>query len=232
MEIGGGFGALTDVLVDRHKGLYVLEPDPRLYGYLLERFWGKEGIVIEKKDFLKVFFHEYGRGPNEKFRIIGNLPYAVTSPILLHLIDQRDFIQEAVVTVQKEVAERLTAKPKTKAYGSLSCFLQCFTSCESLFQIPKTAFYPRPKVDSTVVRLRFLEKPSVSPKNLEWMIRVVRTGFGKRRKILANALTDLGKDYTKERLLATFEALGFSKNVRAEELKLQDFSRLSDGLLH
>ena len=109
MEIGGGFGALTDLLMNHHQPLYVLEPDPILYGYLLEHFWGKEGIVIEKKDFLKVFFHEYCRVPNERFRIIGNLPYAITSPILLHLIDQRDFLQEAVVTVQKEVAERITA---------------------------------------------------------------------------------------------------------------------------
>ncbi|MBI4437235.1 MAG: ribosomal RNA small subunit methyltransferase A [Candidatus Omnitrophica bacterium] len=231
MEIGGGFGSLTEALVTPHRGLYVLEPDPRLYQYLLERFWGKEGIVIEKKDFLKVNFFEYCRDPNEKFRIIGNLPYAITSPILLHLVDQRDFIQEALVTVQKEVAQRLTAKPKTKAYGSLSCFIQCFTSCETLFQISRNAFYPRPKVDSTVVLLRFLERASVSPKNLEWMIRVIRTGFGKRRKILANALTDLGKEYTKERLFAALSALGFSKNARAEELNLEEFAHLSDKLI-
>ncbi len=230
IEIGGGFGSLTEFLVKRSGSLYVLEVDPALHAFLVKRFEGS-GLILEKKDILRTSFKEYCRQPGDKISIIGNLPYAITSPILLHLIEQREFLREAVITVQQEVAERLTARPRTKAYGSLSCFVQCFTDCRSQFNIPPSAFYPVPEVNSEVVRLRFLETPRVSPKNLEFMQRVIRTGFGKRRKTLANALTDLGEPFSKEFLFELFRDLGFSEKARAEELALEEFARLSDRLI-
>ncbi len=223
VEIGGGFGALTGLLAESSPSVYVLEPDPVLYGYLSEKFQGREGVWIEKKDILKTSFKEYAA---PKARVIGNLPYAITSPILIHLVNERRFLEEAVVTVQEEVAERLKAKPRTKAYSPLSCLLQCFAEITALFKIPPGAFYPRSKVDSRVVRIRFLIRPAVAPRDLDFMFQVIRAGFGKRRKLLANALQDLG--LPKEKIVAGLEEAGFSKGVRAEELELSAFARLSD----
>lgn len=223
VEIGGGFGALTAPLSERFERLQVLETDPILYRYLSEKFREKGNVSVEKKDILKTFFHE-------KVCVIGNLPYAITSPILIHLIEQRSFIREALITVQKEVAERLRAKPRTKAYSPLSCLLQLFTDVKSQFKISKNAFYPKPEVDSEVVKLHFLGTPLVSPKNLDFMIKVIRTGFGKRRKTLANALMDLGQDFPKEKILEVLEETGVSKKARAEELDLKGFATLSDKL--
>ena len=230
IEIGGGFGALTEPLSRRFDSLSVLETDPRLFRYLSAHFGGQKNVQIEKKDVLKISFQNYLQLPDDKVYVIGNLPYAITSPILIHLINERLFIREALITVQKEVAERLRAKPRSKAYSPLSCLLQLFTEVDPQFKISKNAFYPRPKVDSEVVRLRFLEKPSVSPRDLDFMIKVIRTGFGKRRKILANALTDLGREFSKEKILDSLKEIGFSKDARAEELQLEDFERLSDKL--
>ena len=230
IEIGGGFGALTEPLSRRFDSLSVLETDPILFQYLSAHFSDRKNVQIEKKDVLKISFQNYLRLPNDKVYVIGNLPYAITSPILIHFINERLFIGEALITVQKEVAERLRAKPRTKAYSPLSCLLQLFTDVEPQFKISKNAFYPRPEVDSEVVRLRFLEKSSVSPRDLNFMIRVIRTGFGKRRKTLANALMDLGKEFSKVKILSSLEELEFSRKVRAEELELKDFARLSDKL--
>jgi len=230
IEIGGGFGALTELLAERFERLTVFETDAVLYRFLSKSFQERKNASIEKKDILDVSFQNYLRFPEEKVYVIGNLPYAITSPILVHLIEQRDFIREALITVQREVSQRLRAKPRTKAYSPLSCLLQCFTQIIPEFKISKSAFYPHPKVDSEVVRLRFLEKPAVSPKDLNFMTRVIRTGFGKRRKVLANALTDLGENYSKEKILETLKELGFSGKARAEELELKDFAKLSDKL--
>ena len=229
IEIGGGFGALTEPLSERFESVSVLETDPLLHHYLSVHFQHQKNVHIEKKDVLKVSFKDY-LSSSEKLYVIGNLPYAITSPILIHLIEGREFIRDALITIQREVAERLRAKPRTKAYSPLSCLLQCFTQVIPQFGISKSAFYPKPAVDSEVVKLHFLDAPSVSPKDLDFMIRVIRTGFGKRRKTLANALTDLGKGLSKDKIVETLEELGFSKNVRAEELELKDFARLSDQL--
>lgn len=230
VEVGGGFGALTEAFLGKVHSLVVLETDPLLYQYLLDTFSGRRGLLIERRSILDISFRDYLNNSHEKVRVIGNLPYALTSPILIHLVKERLFLEEALVTLQKEVAQRLYAKPKTKSYSPLSCLLQLFADVLPQFSISREAFYPRPEVESEVVRLRFLERPKVSPKNLEFMIRVIRTGFGKRRKTLANALSNLGEPFSKKRLLRIFQDLGFSQNVRAEELSLEDFARLSDNL--
>jgi len=230
VEIGGGFGALTSKLIPHFKNIIVLEPDPRLYTFLSKQFEDEPHVTLEEKSVLKVSFGEYLTGGSTKLTVVGNLPFAITSPILIHLIEERSFIKSALLTVQREVAQRLYAKPRTKAYSPLSCLLQCYTEMTPQFQIPRNAFYPAPEVVSEVVAFRFLEKPKVSPQNMSFMFQVIRTGFNKRRKMLANALLDLGEDYSKELLHQAFEGLGLAKTARAEELTLQDFSRLSDAL--
>ncbi|MCH7979089.1 MAG: hypothetical protein IH935_08955, partial [Acidobacteria bacterium] len=157
--------------------LFVLERDPILYRHLLEVFREREGVKIEKKNVLKISFQDYLEPQEHRLSVIGNLPYAITSPILIHLVRERAFLSEAVVTMQREVSERLRAKPRTKSYSSFTCLLQCFADIEPKFRIPRNVFYPQPNVESEVVRLRFLAKPRVSPKDLDFMIRIIRTGF-------------------------------------------------------
>ena len=185
VEIGPGTGALTEELAENYKNLTVIEIDRRAVELLKEKF---PDITIIEEDILK-FDWDPVLDTDRDIHVVGNLPYYITSQILFSLMEIRDSLKSATVTMQKEVAERIIAKPGTKEYGILSVQLQLFSNPEILFNVPPRAFQPKPKVESSVVQFTFdKEKLPCEEKNLK---RVVRTAFNQRRKKLSNALKSL-----------------------------------------
>ena len=182
IEIGPGTGALTKWLAERHPNLHVIELDQRAVQVLKKEF---NNITIHQQDVLKVNWEEMV-DPDTNNIVVGNLPYYITSPILFDLLENRELFSEAILMMQKEVAERLVAEPSSKQYGILSVQTQLFCTPEILFDVAPHSFSPPPKVDSAVIKLRFDKKTSgFSDKTLK---SVVRTAFNQRRKKLSNSL--------------------------------------------
>ena len=215
VEIGPGTGALTGELLARHPGLVALEVDDRAVAHLRERL---PALDVRRQDVLEVDWPALAAERGGPLYVVGNLPYYITSPILFGLVDQRAVVAEAVVMMQREVAERLVAVPRTKAYGILSVVLQRYADVKLLFKVPPTVFFPRPAVDSAVVRLAFRpDAPGASP--FEDRLRgVVRAAFNQRRKMLRGALSAYGPV---PEPWAT---------QRAEELTPDDFAALTAAL--
>jgi 16S rRNA (adenine1518-N6/adenine1519-N6)-dimethyltransferase len=225
IEIGPGTGALTTPLHARYPDMVAVEVDPRAIEVLKKDI---PGLHILHQDVLDVDWgelkdRESGIGNLEdgqpktdsrKLSVIGNLPYYITSPILFHVLDHREHFREAVFMMQKEVAERLVARPRTKEYGILSVQTQLLSDVELLFEVPPTAFRPEPKVDSAVVRLR-IGRP-VPDVDLAHLKRVVRMAFNQRRKKLSNAIRELLTEENRPRLARWLDK-------RAEELAPEEF---------
>lgn len=226
MEIGPGEGALTTRLLAAGGKVIAVEIDPRAAAAIRERFG--EAVRLVEGDILKTDIAQIARQNGlEKIRVIGNIPYYITSPILFHLIDNRDGVKEAVLMMQREVAERLTARPRTKEYGILAVMTQTYCRPERLFNVPPGCFFPRPKVTSTVVRLKFREEEERKEiDGIEGAHRkLVRAAFGKRRKTLNNSLTELIPNA--EERADIFAAAQINPNSRAEELAPEEFLRFA-----
>ena len=233
VEIGPGKGSLTRLLASRLKTLYAIEYDRGLLPALHTEF-DNSNVQIIHSDFLKWNF----KGVPAPIKVIGNIPYYISTSIIEHLLEHRVHITEAFLTVQKEFGERLAAKPGGppalradrpggKDYGSLSCFVQYYADVKVLFKIKNTCFTPPPKVDSCFVRLAFHPKPVYQPKDEQKMFTVIRTAFAQRRKTIVNALSPLaGKDA----LSAVLTRLGLSPQARPETLSLQNYVDISDAL--
>jgi 16S rRNA (adenine1518-N6/adenine1519-N6)-dimethyltransferase len=223
IEIGPGTGALTGSLHKLHPDMIAVEVDPRAIEVLKKDI---PGLNILHKDVLDVGWGEIGdresgiRKPtteNRKLSVIGNLPYYITSPILFHVLDHREYFREAVFMMQKEVAERLVAKTRTKDYGILSVQTQLLCRVELLFLVPPTVFVPPPKVDSAVVKLHFDGPPP--DVELGYMKKVVRMAFNQRRKKLSNAIRELLTEENRPRVAHWLDK-------RAEELTPGEFVEL------
>ena len=225
LEIGGGFGILTGLLAKRSKRVIVFELDRTLSGFLRRTL--DPSVEVVQDDICNAEFSKLV-GPSGELKVIGNLPYASGSAILLHLASQKKWIEEAVLTLQKEVAERCLAKPGNKSYSPLTCAIQYAVHVEKLFLMPPEAFYPKPEVTSCAIKLTFLPKPRVTVSNEEFFFKVIRTAFGKRRKQLINSLADA---FTKEKLIQAFQEVRVKPTQRAEELSLEEFARLAENLL-
>jgi 16S rRNA (adenine1518-N6/adenine1519-N6)-dimethyltransferase len=212
VEIGPGTGALTKHLVGRCKSLTVIEIDKRAVALLTEQFGNRIRIIQE--DVLKVEFSSLG----SDLVVVGNIPYYITSDFLFQLFNAHRAINSATLMMQSEVAQRLTAKPRTKEYGILTVLTALYAQPQVIFKVSRNVFFPRPNVDSSVVRL---EMRNALPYADELLFRnVVRIAFGQRRKTLKNALSKLG--LTAEQ----FSDLEFDFSRRAEELALEDFIEL------
>ena len=219
-EIGPGTGALTEELLKTHPRLTALEIDQRAVAHLKQVL---PALDVRHQDVLDVDWPVLAAELGAPLYVIGNLPYNLTSPILFDLLDARAHLAEAVLMVQKEVAERFVAVPRTKAYGILSVLVQQWAEPELLFDVSPNVFYPRPDVTSAVVRLTFGEAertPNVDP---EWLRTLVRAAFGQRRKMLRNSLRAWTKDL----------GIGFPHDwdrKRAEALSPEDFAELARHL--
>jgi 16S rRNA (adenine1518-N6/adenine1519-N6)-dimethyltransferase len=219
VEIGPGGGALSVFLARRAKRLVCVELDSRMCVALKEKFKDLNNVEIINEDILKFDF-----SPFNNLKIVGSLPYYITTPIINYLIKNRKHILEINLIIQKEVGQRLLAKPHTKDYGSFCCFVNYFTRPEILFFIKNTCFHPAPKVDSVFVKLEVLSTPSVEVGKEDVFLKIIRTAFSQRRKTLVNNLKDLA---SKEKLQYFIAQKGFKEGVRSQELSLKDFADLS-----
>ncbi len=221
LEIGAGRGELTLDIAERVKRLITVEVDKNLCEILKMKLKNFRNVEVVCKDILKYEFKE-GR-----WKVIGNLPYKISTPILTYLINNRFKITQIFISLQKELAQRLTASPGNKDYGAFTLFTQYYTEPKILFSIKKTCFFPSPEVDSAFLRLNLRKELEFSPKNESLLFKIVKKVFSQRRKMLKNSLEDL---FQKDMIKRTFEELRLALNVRPEELSLADFCRITDLL--
>ncbi|MEH7354738.1 16S rRNA (adenine(1518)-N(6)/adenine(1519)-N(6))-dimethyltransferase RsmA [Neobacillus drentensis] len=235
IEIGPGIGALTEQLARTSKKVVAFEIDQRLLPILNDTLSPYENVEIIHKDVLEadiqVVMEEKFKGIDD-IMVVANLPYYVTTPIIMKLLEDRLPIRGIVCMLQKEVADRISAKPGTKDYGSLSIAIQYYTEAETVMIVPKTVFVPQPNVDSAVIRLIKREQPVVTVKDEAFFFQVTKASFAQRRKTLLNNLTSQlpeGKQ-KKEEILAALNASGVEPTRRGETLSLEEFGRLADQL--
>lgn len=225
VELGAGKGILTDYLVPRSQKTIAVELDQRLSRILMSSFGTKDNFCLKEMDILDVSFADFSREFNvPKMKLVGNLPYNITSPILFKLIDEREYLHNPIVMMQLEVAQRLAAKPGTKSYGVPTIITQLYSQPEILFTVPPRAFKPRPKVQSAVVRIAWRDKPAVELEDSELFFRLVRSVFSKRRKMLRNSLLGLT---SKEHLPEIEQQSGIELTRRPETLSLVEFDRMA-----
>ena len=225
LEIGPGIGTLTQGLAEAGADVRAVELDKKLPAVLAETLKGYGNVRIIPGDILKTDIRAVmGEGP---FKVAANLPYYITTPILLSLLEQHLPITHRVTMVQKEVAERMIAKPGSKAYGALSVAVQYYTEPAIVLDVPPRSFIPAPEVDSCVIACRVRETPAVAVREEKRFFRVVRAAFGQRRKTLANALK--GGGFPKEQVRDAMERAGVDPLRRGETLSLAEFAALSDA---
>lgn len=229
LEIGPGIGTLTQGLAETGARIVAVELDKKLPEVLAETLKGYDNVTIVPGDILKLSIPEIlGRKEDECFKVAANLPYYITTPIIMTLLEQRLPIERLVAMVQKEVAVRMTARPGSKDYGALSVAVQYFTEPRMVMDVPPRSFMPAPEVTSTVIACRVRETPAAAPADEKLFFRLIRAAFGQRRKTLLNALTGAG--ITKGMSRAGLAAAGIAENMRGEQLSLADFARLSDAV--
>ena len=225
VEIGPGAGALTGLLTQRAHKVIAIEFDNGLADLLTEDLGDLPRLSILNGDVLE---QDLGAllAEGEKAIVVGNVPYAITTPILEWLIAQRQHVAHGVVLVQREYAARLAAAPNTEDYGSLTVFARYYLRLEPLFHVPPGAFWPKPLVESTLVKLRFRTEPPVEVPDEQRLFTIVRAAFGQRRKTLNNALAEL-YDGDKERTERLLRAAHVAGNRRGETLDLEEFARIA-----
>lgn len=236
VEIGPGIGALTEFLARAAHQVLALEIDQRLIPVLDDTMSPYENVTVVEQDVLKAdlatLLAEHFDGEHQ-VKVVANLPYYITTPILLHLLQSPVQFHSLTVMMQKEVADRLTAQPNSKDYGSLSIAIQQTMKAEVAFIVNRNAFVPAPNVDSAIVTLTRLETPAFTVADQGAFDKLIRGSFVARRKTLWNNLTSLyGKDEaTKAHLTAALDAVGIAPNWRAEQVGMTQFAALSDALL-
>lgn len=223
LEIGPGRGEITHLLLDKVKEVRAVEIDSGLCEVLRKQFSAYQNFKLFNRDILKVDLTDL-LNSSEKLKVIGNLPYYISTPIITKLIEHRKYIDTIFLTLQKELGLRLAAKPHSKDYSAFSCYLQFYTEPEMFFSIKNTSFWPKPKVDSCFMRIKILSKPKVKVKDEESFFKVIRLSFRMRRKLLKNNLATI---YSQEKVEEVFKKLKIAPNLRAEDLSLKDFAKLS-----
>lgn len=231
LEIGAGLGALTEQLVNLVKEVVAVERDRKLCAALGDYLSGYDNVKIVCADFLKSDLKQLLESNSRKIKVIGNLPYYITTPIIEKLIEEKDRFDSIFITVQKEVAQRLCAKPGGKDYGSISCYLQFYMKLNILFHIGKRAFYPQPQVDSVFLKLDVLPNPPVRVTDCDRFFGIIRSAFGKRRKTILNSLlASKFMKLDKPNLNAALKGIGINPNARPEQLSLEDFAKIADAI--
>ena len=231
IEIGPGIGVLTQELAKRAGKVVAIEVDERLPPVLAETLAEYDNVEILLQDVLKVDLHALiaERFPGMPVCVCANLPYYITSPILMKLLGEKLPIRSITVMVQKEAADRLAAAPGTRESGAISCAVSYYAQPQMLFTVQPGSFYPAPKVTSAVVKLDIRPTPAVKVEDEEAYFALVRAAFGQRRKTAANSIA-AGLGLPKETVLAALEAAGLDSRVRPEKLTLEDFAALRCAL--
>jgi 16S rRNA (adenine1518-N6/adenine1519-N6)-dimethyltransferase len=233
VEIGAGLGVMTAMIAKQAREVIALEIDPELLGVLNEELKDVPNVEILNRDVLK---YDFPLSPEDigfrKLKVIGNIPYNISSQILFRLIEFRDHVSSMILMFQKEVAERIMASPGTREYGLLSVITSMYTIPSKVVMVPATCFYPRPKIDSTALKMVVREKPRVEVKNADFFFKLVKIALSKRRKTLLNNLrssnllplskTDIDKILTR---------LEIDGQRRGETLTVEEFGRLGNAIL-
>ena len=235
IEIGPGIGALTEFLAESAVEVMAFEIDDRLVPILADTLRDFDNVTVVNQDILKVDLAQYiaeFKNPDLPIKVVANLPYYITTPILMHLIESGIPFSEFVVMMQREVADRISAQPNTKAYGSLSIAVQYYMTAKVAFIVPRTVFVPAPNVDSAILKMVRRDQPAVAVQDEKFFFKVSKASFVHRRKTLWNNLTSyFGKsEETKGKLTAALERAELSPSVRGEALSLEEFARLADAL--
>src|SRR3989338_3102988 len=223
LEIGSGRGDLTALIAKKVSEVFAVEIDRDLYKMLEDKAKDSQNITLIKKDILKLDLQKYFRGNNKKIKVFGNIPYYISSTIIEHMLKFKGKIDTIFITVQKEFAKRVVASPGSKDYGSLSCFVRYFTEPAIIFEIKKNSFFPAPKVDSALLRLKPRKRESLVKSKEKILFKVIRGAFNQRRKTLRNSLKNLIHPARLEEYLLKYS---LDINIRPESLTLQDFINL------
>ncbi|ATD53838.1 16S rRNA (adenine(1518)-N(6)/adenine(1519)-N(6))-dimethyltransferase RsmA [Clostridium chauvoei] len=227
IEIGPGVGTLTAQLLKRAKRVVAIELDNDLIPILDQELGDNPNFMLVHNDALKVDFNEI-IGDEESVKLVANLPYYVTTPIIVKLLKENYKFKSLTIMIQKEVAERMDADPGNKDYGSLSLLVQYYCNTSIVRRVPPQCFIPRPKVDSIVIRLDRLEEPKVKVQNEKLFFDIIRNSFNMRRKTLWNGVKSLGLE--KEKLELAFKNANIDPKRRGETLSIQEFACLSDKI--
>ena len=235
IEIGPGIGALTEFLAERAAQVMAFEIDHRLVPILEDTLRDFDNVTVVNEDILKVDLAQHiqnFKNPDLPIKVVANLPYYITTPILMHLIESGIPFSEFVVMMQKEVADRISAQPNTKAYGSLSIAVQYYMTAKVAFIVPRTVFVPAPNVDSAILKMVRRPEPAVAVEDESFFFKVSKASFTHRRKTLWNNLTGyFGKtEEAKDKLTKALDQPGLSPSVRGEALSLAEFANLADAL--
>ncbi len=231
LEIGPGFGSLTQTVAERAKKVISLEIDTKLIPILNETLADYNNIEIINKDVLKCDIDELSREKNDgkPFKVVANLPYYITTPIIMDMLEKHSAVTSMTVMVQKEVAERMQAGPKSSDYGALSVAVQFYADTNIDMIVQPSCFMPRPKVASAVITLKLRDKPSVDVKDKKLFFHIVKCAFGQRRKTLLNTLCNQGNfNMTKEEIGEIIRSAGLDEKIRGEAMSLQEFGVLAD----
>ena len=235
IEIGPGIGALTEFLAERAAEVMAFEIDHRLVPILADTLRDFDNVTVVNEDILKVDLAQHiqnFKNPDLPIKVVANLPYYITTPILMHLIESGIPFSEFVVMMQKEVADRISAQPNTKAYGSLSIAVQYYMTAKVAFIVPRTVFVPAPNVDSAILKMVRRPEPAVAVEDESFFFKISKASFTHRRKTLWNNLTGyFGKtEEVKDKLTKALDQAGLSPSVRGEALSLSEFASLADAL--
>lgn len=231
LEIGPGIGTMTQYLAENAREVVAVEIDRALIPILQDTLSAYDNVMVLNEDIMKVDVWQIVRERNQgrPIKVVANLPYYITTPIIMSLLESHVPLQSITVMVQKEVADRMQVGPGTKEYGALSLAVQYYARPEVVARVPANCFMPRPSVDSTVIRLTRYQKPPVEVRDEKHLFAIIRASFNQRRKTLANGLSN-GMGISRERVTAALEEIGLSATVRGEALTLEQFARLSNLL--
>lgn len=237
LEIGPGIGTMTQYLAERAGKVIVVEIDGDLIPILKDTLGTYDNVTIIHQDILKVDLHQLveehlaDRQKYKSFKVVANLPYYITTPIIMNLLEKKIPLDNITIMVQKEVAERMQVGPGTKDYGALSLAVQYYAKPEVMVSVPPECFMPRPKVASAVIRLTLYTEPPIRVSDPEYMFRLIRASFNQRRKTLANGLSnDSGLHLTREAVIGVLRQMDLSETIRGEVLTLEQFGELADRL--
>ena len=233
LEIGPGIGTMTQYLAENARKVIAVEIDKALIPILGDTLKEYDNVRVINEDILKVDIAALAKEENDgkPIKVVANLPYYITTPIIMGLFESHVPIHSITVMVQKEVADRMQVGPGTKDYGALSLAVQYYAKPEIVANVPPNCFMPRPNVGSAVIRLTKHEQPPVVVKDEKLMFRLIRASFNQRRKTLVNGLNNSPElNFSKEEIAATLEKMGLSQTIRGEALDLQQFGQLSDLL--
>lgn len=234
LEIGPGIGTMTQYLCESAREVVAVEIDKMLIPILKDTLSEYDNVEVINEDVLKVDIKSLAeeRNGGKPIKVVANLPYYITTPIIMGLFESGVPIDSITIMVQKEVADRMQTGPGTKDYGALSLAVQYYSKAELMLKVPATCFMPKPNVDSAVIRLTRHKESVVDVKDSALMFKIIRASFNQRRKTLANGIKNSPElQYSREQVTEALNAIGKSENIRGEALTLEEFAKLTNALM-